>query len=54
MIIAIQCSAAVNGAAGFEPRELIGRSVFELVHPDEFPRVKQMHQYVRECRIVLQ
>ena len=28
---------------GFEPRELIGRPSLELVHPDEFPRVKKLH-----------
>ncbi|KAH7909240.1 hypothetical protein BJ138DRAFT_1155777 [Hygrophoropsis aurantiaca] len=28
---------------GFEPRELIGRPALELVHPDEFPQVRQMH-----------
>lgn len=29
--------------AGFEPRELIGRPSLELVHPDEFLRVRQLH-----------
>jgi len=29
--------------AGFEPKELIGRPSLELVHPDEFPRVRQLH-----------
>ncbi|TEB40189.1 hypothetical protein FA13DRAFT_1597192, partial [Coprinellus micaceus] len=28
---------------GFEPKELIGRPSLELVHPDEFPRVRQLH-----------
>jgi len=28
---------------GYEPRELIGRPSLELVHPDEFPRVKKLH-----------
>ncbi|KAL6304451.1 hypothetical protein BKA93DRAFT_733261 [Sparassis latifolia] len=28
---------------GFEPHELIGTSSLNLVHPDEFPRVKHMH-----------
>ncbi|PPQ80445.1 hypothetical protein CVT25_001772 [Psilocybe cyanescens] len=28
---------------GYEPHELIGRPSLELVHPDEFPRVKQLH-----------
>ncbi|KAF8073971.1 hypothetical protein FPV67DRAFT_1778536 [Lyophyllum atratum] len=28
---------------GYEPHELIGRPSLELVHPDEFPRVKMVH-----------
>ncbi|KIM80980.1 hypothetical protein PILCRDRAFT_72270 [Piloderma croceum F 1598] len=28
---------------GFEPHELVGRSAFELTHPDEFNQVKQLH-----------
>ncbi|OAX41657.1 hypothetical protein K503DRAFT_712141 [Rhizopogon vinicolor AM-OR11-026] len=34
---------SVSDLLGFEPRELIGRSGMELVHPDEFAQVKQMH-----------
>ncbi|KAG2147007.1 hypothetical protein BD769DRAFT_1413585 [Suillus cothurnatus] len=34
---------SVSDLLGFEPRELIGRSSLELVHPDEFSQVKQMH-----------
>ncbi|KAG1728496.1 uncharacterized protein EDB91DRAFT_1253430 [Suillus paluster] len=34
---------SVSDLLGFEPRELIGRPGFELVHPDEFSQVKQMH-----------
>ncbi|KAH6911479.1 hypothetical protein BKA70DRAFT_857528 [Coprinopsis sp. MPI-PUGE-AT-0042] len=28
---------------GYEPKELIGRPSLELVHPDEFPRTRQIH-----------
>ncbi|KDR82963.1 hypothetical protein GALMADRAFT_238670 [Galerina marginata CBS 339.88] len=34
---------SVTELLGFEPHELIGRPSLELVHPDEFPRVKQLH-----------
>ncbi|KAG1818686.1 uncharacterized protein BJ212DRAFT_1479676 [Suillus subaureus] len=34
---------SVSDLLGFEPRELIGRPALELVHPDEFSQVKQMH-----------
>ncbi|KAF8955948.1 hypothetical protein BDZ97DRAFT_1764230 [Flammula alnicola] len=34
---------SVQDLLGFEPHELIGRPSLELVHPDEFPRVKQLH-----------
>ncbi|KAF9485756.1 hypothetical protein BDN70DRAFT_847141 [Pholiota conissans] len=34
---------SVTDLLGFEPHELIGRPSLELVHPDEFPRVKQLH-----------
>ncbi|KAH7925569.1 hypothetical protein BV22DRAFT_1033841 [Leucogyrophana mollusca] len=34
---------SVSDLLGFEPRELVGRPALELVHPDEFPQVKQMH-----------
>ncbi|KAG0698291.1 hypothetical protein DFH29DRAFT_941916 [Suillus ampliporus] len=34
---------SVSDLLGFEPRELIGRPALELVHPDEFLQVKQMH-----------
>ncbi|TFK23066.1 hypothetical protein FA15DRAFT_491977 [Coprinopsis marcescibilis] len=34
---------SVADLLGFEPKELIGRPSLELVHPDEFPRVRQLH-----------
>lgn len=34
---------SVSDLLGFEPRELLGRPALELVHPDEFSQVKQMH-----------
>ncbi|KAG1735233.1 hypothetical protein EDB19DRAFT_1725189 [Suillus lakei] len=34
---------SVSDLLGFEPRELVGRPALELVHPDEFSQVKQMH-----------
>ncbi|EAU86124.2 hypothetical protein CC1G_03335 [Coprinopsis cinerea okayama7 len=34
---------SVTDLLGFEPKELIGRPSLELVHPDEFPRVRQLH-----------
>lgn len=34
---------SVADLLGYEPHELVGRPSLELVHPDEFPRVKQMH-----------
>ncbi|GLB38650.1 putative PAS fold [Lyophyllum shimeji] len=34
---------SVTDLLGYEPHELIGRPSLELVHPDEFPRVKQVH-----------
>ncbi|KJA23228.1 hypothetical protein HYPSUDRAFT_185260 [Hypholoma sublateritium FD-334 SS-4] len=34
---------SVTELLGYEPHELIGRPSLELVHPDEFPRVKQLH-----------
>ena len=37
-----QCTGFTLGT-GFEPHELIGKPSLELVHPDEFPRVRQLH-----------
>ncbi|PPR07924.1 hypothetical protein CVT24_000904 [Panaeolus cyanescens] len=34
---------SVTDLLGFEPHELIGRPSLELVHPDEFPRVRKLH-----------
>ncbi|KAF5317514.1 hypothetical protein D9619_013200 [Psilocybe cf. subviscida] len=34
---------SVTDLLGYEPRDLVGRPSLELVHPDEFPRVKQLH-----------
>ncbi|KAH9480721.1 hypothetical protein JR316_0007321 [Psilocybe cubensis] len=34
---------SVTELLGYEPHELIGRPSLELVHPDEFPRVRQLH-----------
>ncbi|KAF9054888.1 hypothetical protein BJ165DRAFT_1337665, partial [Panaeolus papilionaceus] len=34
---------SVTDLLGFEPHELIGRPSLELVHPDEFPRVRRLH-----------
>ncbi|PPQ72956.1 hypothetical protein CVT26_014530 [Gymnopilus dilepis] len=34
---------SVTDLLGFEPKDLIGKSSLDLVHPDEFPRVKQIH-----------
>ncbi|EIN12929.1 hypothetical protein PUNSTDRAFT_97905 [Punctularia strigosozonata HHB-11173 SS5] len=39
----IFCSESVYDLLGYEPRELIGRPSLELVHPDEFRDVKQIH-----------
>ncbi|TFK33043.1 hypothetical protein BDQ12DRAFT_691745 [Crucibulum laeve] len=36
-------SSSVTELLGFEPRELIGQPSLELVHPDEFPRIRQLH-----------
>ncbi|VDC05526.1 unnamed protein product [Peniophora sp. CBMAI 1063] len=36
-------SESVSELLGYEPRELVGTSSLDLVHPDEFPPVKQMH-----------
>jgi len=34
---------SVSDLLGYESRELIGRPALELVHPEEYPKVKQMH-----------
>jgi hypothetical protein len=34
---------SVADLLGYEPHELVGKPSLQLVHPDEFPRVKQMH-----------
>ncbi|KAF8885703.1 hypothetical protein CPB84DRAFT_1685300, partial [Gymnopilus junonius] len=34
---------SVSDLLGFEPGELIGQPSLDLVHPDEFPRVRQIH-----------
>lgn len=34
---------SVTDLLGYEPKELIGRPSLELVHPDEFPRTRQIH-----------
>ncbi|TFK63045.1 hypothetical protein BDN72DRAFT_339602 [Pluteus cervinus] len=39
----IYMTDSVADLLGYEPHELLGRPSLELVHPDEFPRVKQMH-----------
>ncbi|KAF8895588.1 hypothetical protein BD779DRAFT_1609090 [Infundibulicybe gibba] len=34
---------SVTDLLGYEPHELVGKPSLRLVHPDEFPRVKQLH-----------
>ncbi|KAF5377880.1 hypothetical protein D9615_006673 [Tricholomella constricta] len=34
---------SVTDLLGYEPHELYGRPSLDLVHPDEYPRVKQIH-----------
>ncbi|MBS1882371.1 MAG: PAS domain S-box protein [Actinobacteria bacterium] len=36
-------SAATRGLLGYEPEELIGRSTFELIHPDDVDDVRGAH-----------
>ncbi|EGO24157.1 hypothetical protein SERLADRAFT_450446 [Serpula lacrymans var. lacrymans S7.9] len=36
-------SESVSDLLGFEPRDLVGRPSLELVHPDEFRRIRKMH-----------
>ncbi|KZV73193.1 hypothetical protein PENSPDRAFT_649105 [Peniophora sp. CONT] len=36
-------SESVSELLGYEPRELVNTPSLDLVHPDEFPPVKQMH-----------
>ena len=35
-------SPSVRRVLGYEPEELVGRSVFEFVHPDDVPRVSRL------------
>ncbi|KAI8994157.1 hypothetical protein BD414DRAFT_411616 [Trametes punicea] len=39
----VYCSESVYDLLGFEPHELIGTSSLNLVHPDEFSEVKELH-----------
>ncbi|TRM60634.1 hypothetical protein BD626DRAFT_504717 [Schizophyllum amplum] len=39
----IYMTASVTDLLGWEPHELVGRPSLELVHPDEFLRVRKMH-----------
>ncbi|KAF5360560.1 hypothetical protein D9756_005056 [Leucocoprinus leucothites] len=39
----IYMTDSVSDLLGFEPHELVGRPSLELVHPDEFGRVRQLH-----------
>ena len=43
---------SVTDLLGYEPPELIGRPSLELVHPDEFTRVKKLHTYVLSFIII--
>ncbi|KAI0631978.1 hypothetical protein C8Q77DRAFT_1218539 [Trametes polyzona] len=39
----VYCSESVYDLLGYEPHELIGYSSLNLVHPDEFSEVKELH-----------
>ncbi|PFH49960.1 hypothetical protein AMATHDRAFT_62125 [Amanita thiersii Skay4041] len=39
----IYMTPSVTDLLGYEPNELIGKPSLPLVHPDEYPRVKQLH-----------
>ncbi|KAF7768294.1 hypothetical protein Agabi119p4_7537 [Agaricus bisporus var. burnettii] len=39
----IYMTDSVTDLLGYEPRDLVGRPSLELVHPDEFGRVRQLH-----------
>ncbi|OJT15154.1 hypothetical protein TRAPUB_8258 [Trametes pubescens] len=39
----VYCSESVYDLLGYEPHELIGTSSLNLVHPDEFSEVKELH-----------
>ncbi|KAH9847905.1 hypothetical protein C2E23DRAFT_786630 [Lenzites betulinus] len=39
----VYCSESVYDLLGFEPHELIGTPSLNLVHPDEFSEVKELH-----------
>ncbi|KAI0352599.1 hypothetical protein OH77DRAFT_768601 [Trametes cingulata] len=39
----VYCSESVSDLLGYEPQELIGTSSLNLVHPDEFSEVKELH-----------
>ncbi|KAL1745796.1 hypothetical protein HDZ31DRAFT_81675 [Schizophyllum fasciatum] len=39
----IYMTDSVTDLLGWEPRELVGRPSLELVHPDEFSRVRKLH-----------
>jgi len=39
----VYASPSVSDLLGFEAHEIIGRPALELVHPDEFPQIRQLH-----------
>jgi two-component system cell cycle sensor histidine kinase/response regulator CckA len=41
-------SPAILQALGYAPEELVGRNVFELVHPEDLPRVREVFEHVVE------
>jgi PAS domain S-box-containing protein len=44
--VTVYVSPSTKRIMGYEPEEMLGRSVFELVHPDDLPRVAEAWQRV--------
>jgi len=44
--IYVYVSPACRTLLGYEPHEMIGRSAFDFIHPDDLPEISQSHHFI--------
>ena len=43
LLCSLHLQRSCLASSGYEPRDVIGRPALELVHPEEFPAIRQLH-----------
>jgi two-component system, cell cycle sensor histidine kinase and response regulator CckA len=47
----VYCNRSYSSTLGYDPQELVGRSGFEIVHPEDLPEVLRTYQHILENNI---